>query len=349
MRALQMVAPHAPFELREVETPDPRPGQVLVKVGGAGACHSDLHLKDWDPEMLEQLGFSLPFTVGHENAGWVEAIGDGVTGLEIGQPVAVYGPWGCGSCHACRRSFENYCETPGVHGGMGGGLGIDGGMAEYLLVPSPRLLLPLGDLDPAQAAPLGDAALTPYHGIKRSLHKLRAGSTAVVIGIGGLGHMAVELLRELSPARIIAVDIDERKLQLARELGAHDVVPSDASAAETIRAMTGGLGAELVLDVVGNDATLATAAAAARVEGDLTILGIGGGTLPLSFFSVPYEVSVQTTYWGSATELMEVLDLARAGRISAKAATYSLDEATEIYERLERGDIDGRAVITPNR
>jgi alcohol dehydrogenase, propanol-preferring len=348
VRALQFVAPNQPFEMRDVPTPDPRPGEVLVKVGGAGACHSDLHIKEWPAEMIEQLGFSLPFTIGHENAGWVEALGDGVTGLEVGQPVAVYGPWGCGRCHACRHSSENYCEQPGEHGGMGGGLGIDGGMAEYLLVPSPRLLLPLGDLDPVQAAPLGDAALTPYHGIKRSLHKLRPGSSAVVIGIGGLGHMAVELLRELSPARIIAVDVDESKLKLAHELGAHETVHSDEGAVEAIRTITGGLGAELVLDVVGNDATLAMGAAAARVEGDLTILGIGGGSLPVSFFGVPYEVSIQTTYWGSATELMEVLDLARAGRLSARATTYSLEEAPEVYDRLAKGEVHGRAVITPH-
>lgn len=348
MRALQMTAPQQPFELREVEQPDPRPGQVLVKVGGAGVCHSDLHLQEWPGELLEAMGFTIPFTLGHENAGWVEALGDGVTGLEVGEPVAVYGPWGCGRCWNCRQSRENYCEQPGEHGGMGGGLGTDGGMAEHLLVPTPRLLVPLGDLDPVEAAPLSDAALTPYHAIKRSLPKLRAGSSAVVIGIGGLGHLAVELLRELSPARIVAVDVDPAKLELATELGAHEVVASDESAAETIRAMTGGRGAELVLDVVGNDATMALAAAVARVQGDLTVLGIGGGTLPVGFFSVPYEVSIQTSYWGSAAELMEVLDLARAGRLSATATTYPLDEAPAVYERLAAGDIQGRAVITPN-
>ncbi len=348
MRALQMTGPQQPFELRDVPQPDPGPGQVLVKVGGAGVCHSDLHLQEWEGDMLEAMGFSMPFTLGHENAGWVEALGDGVAGFEVGQPVAVYGPWGCGRCWNCRQSRENYCEQPGEHGGMGGGLGTDGGMAEYLLVPAPRLLVPLGDLEPTEAAPLSDAALTPYHGIKRSLPKLRAGSTAVVIGIGGLGHMAVELLRELSPATIIAVDVDPAKLELAGELGAHETVLSDESAAETIQGMTRGLGAELVLDVVGNDATLQLAAAVARQQGDLTILGIGGGTLPVSFFSVPYEVSIQTTYWGSAAELMEVLDLARAGRLAARATTYSLEEAPEVYDRLAKGEIQGRAVITPN-
>lgn len=349
MRALRLTAASQPFELVEVPQPDPGPGQVLVEVGGAGVCHSDLHLLEWPAEVLELGGLSPPFTIGHETAGWVAALGDGVSGLEVGQPVAVYGPWGCGRCRSCRASRENYCEQPGTHGGPGAGLGIDGGMAEYLLVPSPRLLVDLGDLDPVVAAPLGDAALTPYHAVKRSLHKLTAGSTAVVIGIGGLGHLAVELLRELSPATIVAVDIDPEKLRLAAELGCHETVASDEGAAETIRAMTAGRGAELVLDVVGTDATLALGAAVARQRGDLTILGIGGGTLPVSFFSVPYEVSIQTSYWGSLTELMEVLDLARAGRLTVRATTHPLEAAPEVYRRLARGEIQGRAVVTPGR
>lgn len=348
MRALQLVAAQQPFQLREIPQPDPRPGQVLLKVAGAGACHSDLHLQEWPGENLEALRFQLPFTLGHENTGWVEAMGDGVTGLEVGQPVAVYGPWGCGACWNCRQSRENYCDRQADIAGFGGGLGLDGGMAEYLLVPSPRLLLPLGDLDPIAAAPLGDAALTPYHAIKRSLPKLRAGSTAVVIGVGGLGHMAVELLRELTPARVLAVDIDETKLRLAAEIGAHDVVRSDEAAADAIRKLTNGAGAEVVLDIVGNDATLALAAAVVRPQGDLSIVGIGGGTLPLSFFAVPFEASVQTTYWGSATELMEVLELARAGRIGSRVTTFGLDQALDAYARLAAGQIEGRAVITPH-
>jgi alcohol dehydrogenase, propanol-preferring len=168
-----------------------------------------------------------------------------------------------------------------------------------------------------------------------------------VIGVGGLGHLAVGLLRELSPARIVAVDLDEEKLRLAGDLGAHEAVPSDASTAETIRAMTAGQGAELVLDVVGVDATLSMAAAMTRRQGDLTILGVGGGTLPVNFGLIPYEASVQTSYWGSATELMEVLDLARAGRIEVRTETFPLERATEAYDRLAAGEVQGRAVITP--
>ncbi len=343
-----MVGPNEDFAFRDVPDPDPRPGQVVVKVGGAGLCHSDLHLKEWPAEQLDQIGISLPFTLGHENAGWVDAIGDGVTGLEVGEPVAVYGPWGCGRCAQCRQGHENYCLRPELQAGMGGGLGLDGGMAPKLLVPDARLLVPLGDLDPVQAAPLSDAALTPYHAIKRSLPKLVAGSSAVVIGVGGLGHMAVALLRELTPARIIAVDLDEDRLQLATEIGAHETVKSDEDAADAIRAMTGGLGAELVLDVVGAQPTMDLAAAVVRVLGDLTVVGIGEGVLPLGFFTVPYEASVQTTYWGYATELMELLDLARQGRIEAKVTTFGLDEALDGYAKLAAGELTGRGVVVPN-
>jgi alcohol dehydrogenase, propanol-preferring len=346
MHAYQLVAWQRPAELREVPVPVPEAGEVLVKVGGAGACHSDLHLLEWP---AGQLPFDPPFTLGHENAGWVEALGAGVHDVQVGDPVLVYGPWGCGRCVPCRRSSENYCEHAAEIGAMGGGLGRDGGMAEYLLVPASRLLLPLGELDPREAAPLTDAALTPYHAIKRSLHKLGPGSHAVVIGAGGLGHMAVQLLDAIAPATIVAVDLSAEKLALAREVGAQETVRADADdAAEQIRAATRGRGAELVLDLVGSDATLALGAQAGRSEGDLALVGLAGGTYPLSFFSQAYELSVVTTYWGSAIELMEIVELARAGKIRAHVERFPLELAADAYAQLKRGEIDGRAVICPH-
>ena len=345
MLALQLTRWQHPPELREVAVPDPGPGEVLIKIGGAGACHSDLHLMEW-PE--GQLDFQPPFTLGHENAGWVEAIGAGVRGLQRGDAVAVYGPWGCGHCAACRRSSENYCERQRELRVMGGGLGLDGGMAEYMLVPSSRLLLPLGELDPREAAPLSDAALTPYHAIKRSLHKLSPGSTAVVIGVGGLGNMAVQILAAVSPAQIVAVDTSPAKLALAAEAGAAVTVEAGEGAAEQIQDATHGRGAELVIDVVGSDDTLALAAQSGRFEGDVALVGLAGGELPVSFFSQPYECSISTTYWGSAIELMEVLELARSGRIRTHVERFALRDAMEAYERLRRGDIAGRAVVCPH-
>jgi alcohol dehydrogenase, propanol-preferring len=344
MKAYQLTAWQSPPEIREVPVPEPGPGQVLVKVGGAGACHSDLHLMEWPEGTMD---FDLPFTLGHENAGWVEALGAGVGGLESGEAVAVYGPWGCGRCRACRRSAENYCERQAEIGAFGGGLGLDGGMAEYMLVPHSRLLVPLGDLDPRDAAPLSDAALTPYHAIKRSLHLLVPGSTAVVIGVGGLGHMAVQILRALSPAQVIAVDTSPEKLALAREVGAEETVESGEDAAEQIRELTGGRGAELVLDDVGADDTLALAREITRFEAHLTVVGLAGGKLQFAFGALPFESQLTIPYWGTAIELIEVLDLARTGRIRAHVERFPLDRVEDAYTRIREGTLDGRAVICP--
>lgn len=344
MQAFQLLAWQQPPQLREIPIPEPGPGEVLIKVGGAGACHSDLHMMEWP---AGQVPFDPPFTLGHENAGWVERLGAGVKSLEPGEAVAVYGPWGCGACRACRRSAENYCERQAEIAAMGGGLGRDGGMAEYMLVPSPRLLIGLGELDPREVAPLSDAALTPYHAIKRSLHKLVPGSSAVVIGVGGLGHMAVQILRAVSSARIVAVDSAPEKLDFASEVGADVTVSAGEGAAAAIRDATGG-GAELVLDIVGSDETLALAAQCGRFEGDVALVGLAGGTLAVSFFSQPYECSVSTTYWGSAIELIEVLELARAGKIKAHVQRFPLEQVSDVYERLRCGEIQGRAVICPH-
>lgn len=350
MKALRLTEWKSEPELVDVEEPSPGRGEVVIRVGGAGACHSDIHLmEDFEGDTLP---WGPPFTLGHENAGWVHELGDGVTGLEVGEAVAVYGPWGCGRCARCRVGFETYCENPTaapVPGG-GGGLGLDGGMAELMLIPDARFLVPLPEsLDPVHAAPLTDAALTPYHAIRRSLGKLVPGSTAVVIGVGGLGHMAVQILHAMTATRIIAVDQRQSALDLASEHGADLTFMSSPETAGEIREATpGGRGADVILDCVGSDSTLALGAAAARMMGDLTIVGIGGGTLPVAFFSIPYEVNVQTTYWGSRPELVEVLDMGARGLIQSNVSTFPLDRAPEAYDALKAGEVDGRAVIVPS-
>src|SRR5580692_1664107 len=256
MRAFQLVGWQKPPELREISVPEPGPGQVLLKIGGAGACHSDLHLME---APAGSKAFPFPFTLGHENAGWIEKLGPGTTGFAPDDPVIVYGPWGCGLCMNCRVGKENYCQKPGNI--KAGGLGSDGGMAPYLLVPATRFLIPLGTLDPREAAPLSDAALTSYHAVKRSLHVLGAGSTAVVIGAGGLGQMAIQVLRALSGATtVIAVDTSAEKLAIAKRMGADEVLVSGDEAVRRIKDITRGLGAELVLDLVGVKPTLTLAA-----------------------------------------------------------------------------------------
>jgi alcohol dehydrogenase, propanol-preferring len=345
MQALQLTAWKSPPEMRELPDPEPGPGQVVVKVAAAGACHSDLHLiHDFEPGMMP---YQLPFTLGHENTGTVAAVGTGVEHLEIGEPVAVYGPWGCGRCRRCHEGAENYCERAAELGGAGGGLGFDGGMSPYMLVPQARWLVPLGDLDPVEAAPLTDAGLTPYHAIKRSLHLLTGGSTAVVIGAGGLGHVAVQILKACSSAQVVAVDLRPEALELATAVGADHAVPSDESAAAAIRDLTGGRGAELALDCVGADPTIALAVQVTRPLGHATVVGIGGGSFAFSFFTVPYEVSLATTYWGTLPELDEVLALARRGQVQAHIERFTLDRAPEAYDKLAAGEVDGRAVITP--
>jgi alcohol dehydrogenase, propanol-preferring len=345
MQALRLPAWRHEPELVEVPDPEPGPGEVLVRIGGAGACHSDLHLMDEFTEGM--VGFEPPFTLGHENAGWVEARGPGVVGVEIGEPVAVYGPWGCGRCHQCVGGRENYCERQTAIGTMGGGLGRDGGMAPYMVVPSPRYLVPIGDLDPVDAAPLTDAGLTPYHAVKRSLPLLVPGSTACVIGAGGLGHMAVQILRATSPSTVVAVDTRHEALVLAADVGAQHVVAAGEDALTAILDATHGRGADLVLDFVGSDATLALGARVVRSLGHLTVVGLAGGTLPVSFFGIAYEASVATTYWGSIPELEEVLALAADHRIRAEVTAFPLSHANDAYAALREGKVRGRAVVVP--
>jgi propanol-preferring alcohol dehydrogenase len=350
VKALRLNSWKSDAVLEDVPVPDPGPGQVLIQVGASGACHSDLHLMhEFEPGTLP---WSPPFTLGHENAGWVHTLGTGVTGVEVGQPVAVVGAWGCGRCEHCLAGLETYCERPDlapVPSG-GGGLGMDGGMAELMLVESARHLVPLPDgLEVVEAAPLTDAALTPYHAVRRSLAKLGPGATALVIGVGGLGHLAVQVLKAVCAARVIAIDGREAAREHAVTLGADLAMSPGPDAAAQVRAATfEGRGVDVVLDFVGSDETLATGAQVVRQMGDLTIVGIAGGTLPVSFFGLPYETSVQTTYWGNRQELVEVLELASRGLLHAESTIYTLDDAPLAYRDLAHGNVRGRAVVVPN-
>ncbi|MEE1929637.1 NAD(P)-dependent alcohol dehydrogenase [Streptomyces sp. TRM 70351] len=345
MKAVQYREVGSAPEVVTVPDPEPGPGQVLLKVSAAGVCHSDIAVMEWPAEGFP---YELPMTLGHEGAGTVAAVGDGVAGVAEGDSVAVYGPWGCGRCPKCAEGKENYCLRAAGLRIFPPGLGRPGAMAEYLLVDDARHLVPLGDLDPVRTVPLTDAGLTPYHAVKRSLPKLTPGSTAAVIGAaGGLGHVAVQLLRALTSARVVALDVTEEKLELARAVGAHETVLSDEHAAGRVRELTGGLGADAVFDFVGVQPSVDTAGACAAVEADVTIVGIGGGTLPVGFGAQAYEVCVSAPYWGSRGELTEVLELARTGALDVHVETYALDEAPRAYARLHAGEVRGRAVILP--
>lgn len=348
MRALQFVNWKSDPELREVPKPVPGPGQVVIRIGGAGACHSDLHLlHDFEPGMMP---WQLPITLGHENAGWVDSVGRGVTTVAEGDAVAVYGPWGCGTCPRCRLGIETLCEHPELSysPGGGGGLGRDGGMADYMLVPFERFLVTLPEgLDPVVAAPLTDAGLTPYHAVRRSWPKMTPEATVLVIGVGGLGHMGVQLVKQTTAARVIAVDTKRDALDLAVQVGADHVLQSNDAVPSAVKELTHGRGADVVLDFVGAEQTIKAAMASARPLADVTVVGIAGGTFPWNFFSQAYEVSLTTTYWGSRPELVELFDLAARGLVHAEHTVYPLDHAAGAYEDLRAGRVRGRAVIVP--
>ena len=345
MRAFRLTAPHE-TELTITSQPEPGPGEVLVKVGAAGVCHSDLHIID----APANAGFPMPLTLGHENAGWVEAVGPGVTGWGRGEPVALYGISGCGQCRACLLGRENACQVNRIGGP---GFTRDGGMAEYVSVPA-KQLVPIGDLDVALAAPLTDAGLTPYHAIELSRDLLRPGATCVVIGVGGLGHMAVQILAATTATRIVAVDVKDEALALAKQIGAHAGIRSDDDAAAQIRALVGRSpgGVEVVLDFVCATPTLTLGASIVATGGRLTLLGLGGGSLTLApnaagWAGIPVETQVVMPFYGSRGELRDVIALAQAGLISPHIERFPLGNAPVAYERLQAGTLQGRAVILP--
>jgi propanol-preferring alcohol dehydrogenase len=344
MKAVQYRKVGAPPEVVDVEQPKPGPGQVLLKVTAAGLCHSDQFIMSL-PE--SEYIYGLPLTLGHEGAGVVAALGDGVDYPAVGDSVAVYGPWGCGRCIKCSQGKENYCVNAERLNIRPPGLGAPGAMAEYLLVDSARHLVPLGDLDPVKNVSLTDAGLTPYHAIKNSITKLGAGSTAVVIGTGGLGHVGIQILRAITGARVIALDVNQEKLDLAKDVGAHEAILSNEAAPGKIKDMTDGQGASAVFDFVGAGPTVKIAAASAAAEADIQVVGIGGGSLPVGFGSPAYDVTVRAPYWGSRSELIEVLELAQRGQVSVEIETFSLDEAPKAYQLLHDGKIRGRAVVVP--
>jgi propanol-preferring alcohol dehydrogenase len=246
--------------------------------------------------------------------------------------------------------MENRCEQcAGELGGHGGGVGRDGGLADYMIVPAVRHLVGIGDLDAALAAPLTDAALTPYHAIRRCADQLTPGSTALVIGVGGIGHMAIQLLTALSPVRIVAVDVRDDALELASRAGAHAVVSALGLAPGRLRAEIGRRGAGVVLDCVASDSTLALAAGAVSIGGDVCYLGRGGGSLAVNPGRLPFECSVMLPSWGTLPELAEVVELARSGAIHAEVERISLEQTVEAYGRLRCGELRGRAVAVPTQ
>jgi NAD+-dependent secondary alcohol dehydrogenase Adh1 len=330
---------HQPLEFVERPVPEPsQPTDVLVRIGGAGVCATDLHAIEG---LMEMAGVTLPRVLGHENAGWVEEVGDGVTTVAKGDAVLVYPPFSCGLCVPCRRGNDMHCVRHQFTG-----LTVDGGFADYVLVAERSLVrLPEG-VEPAAVAPHSDAGLTAYHAVRRMAHLAVPGTTAVVIGVGGVGHIALQLLHELGSSATIAVDTDARRRALASELGADDVLEGDGSVA-AVREITGGRGADLVFDLVGTDQSHADSTAMLARGGTYSVIGYGGMITIPSGAMVGSEHAVVGNLVGTWIDLWELMQLHAAGRIVLKTETHRLDDVNDVLAKLREGEVTGRAVLVP--
>ncbi|QLD88593.1 alcohol dehydrogenase catalytic domain-containing protein [Natronomonas salina] len=331
MRAARFY-PGEGLRIEDVPRPEVGPGEVLVEVAACGVCHSDLHVLDGDLPLTE------PRTLGHEVAGTVAETGEGV-GLDVGTDVAVFGGWGCRNCEVCARGDDQLCNLTNWLG-----IGHDGGYAEYVRVPTADYCLPLDGLDPVEAAPLTDAALTPYRAIEKA--DVGPGDCVALVGIGGLGEFGVQLSR-LRGCYTVAVDRDPAKLRRAESIGADATVDTSGSVPGEIRDAASGP-VDAVVDFVGVDATLQWGVNVLGADGRLVLAGIGGGSVDFSWNPlVGSEVTYRTVQWGTPAELRSVLDLARQDRLETRTERVGIDEVPATLERLEAGDVDGRAVVVP--
>ncbi|MER6081012.1 NAD(P)-dependent alcohol dehydrogenase [Streptomyces sp. NPDC001833] len=349
-RAVRLTRWGGPPVLTELARPTPAGEEVLVRVEAAGLCRSDLHVVDAAPGGLP---YRIPFTLGHEVAGRVLERGPRAVGPAVGERVVVYGPWGCGRCANCVAGAENYCdrrpELDRELAGTGAGLGRDGGMADTVLVPSGRLLVPVGELDAVQAAPLTDAGLTAYHAVTAAGRHLTDGASVVVLGVGGLGHLAVQILRATTTAQVLAVDVREEALALADACGAHVATLLRPDTARVLRARTSGTGAAAVLDFVGSRSSLELAVAVLRAGGELVVVGSGGGELTVRKpGALPPGTRISLPFWGTVPELERVVALAREGALHVEVERYPLSSAPEAFDRLRAGAVRGRAVVVPD-
>ncbi|WP_024804240.1 NAD(P)-dependent alcohol dehydrogenase [Nocardia sp. BMG51109] len=346
MRALQLTGPGT-MEVREVPVPEVGPNDLLVRVGAVGICHSDLYVLE--------LPFALPnpLIMGHEVAGTVAAVGSAVGGIAEGERGLIYLCWSCGMCRECVSGNENVCRAAGRTAMPPcPGLGPDGGMAEYIRVPASSFVAIGDDLEFGAAAPLADAALTSYHAVRGAREQLYPGATAVCIGIGGLGHVAVQILKTTDAVRVIAVDVGPDKLELAAECGADLGLLAGADTAAEILELTGGRGAEAVFDFVGTDATAGLAVRAVAPNGAYRMVGLGGGAPELTAGPAggpgwPWGATVRKSYGGTKSDLIAAVELARAGRVRVAVERFDLTEGRVAFDRLARGEIRGRAVLIP--
>ena len=341
-RAYRLTGPGR-AEVVELPRPAPGPDEVLLRVLAAGVCRTDLALLRSDGD-----GLPLPVTLGHEIVGEVIALGEGVAGPARGAVVAVYELLGCGRCAACERGRDNVCRDV-----VPGAIGVtrDGGMADHVVVPA-RNLVALGDVDPVRAAPLTDAGMTALHAVERARSLLEPAATAVVIGIGGLGHLAVQFLRATSEVRVLAVDVDRVRLDFAADIGADDGVLTGPDAGEAVRTANAGRKVDVVYDFVGTQETLDLAAEVTGRGGAVVVTGGGGGRLTITARmgaggAPDREVSMVHTFGGARDDLVRALALAESGSVRTHVAVSDLAAAGQVLADLEEGKVLGRAVLVP--
>ncbi len=347
MKAFRLVAWGQPPEFVDVSRPDPGPGEVLVAMRGAGLCRSDLDVMDQKPgsEPFAAV-IAAGFTLGHENAGFVAGWGAGVTDMAEGEAVVVHHVRSCGHCTFCLDGVEQACMTF-ARGAvtLTRGIGLDGGLAEYMVVPRHELVK-IGALSPEDSAPLTDAGVTAYRAVRSALHCLKPGSSALVIGLGGLGFYGVQFLRLLTPARIIGTDPVPERLRLAQLAGADAVFLGDGDSRERIMELTGGRGADVILDFVGSNATLALSAAVSRPMGRIVLVGLGGGTMPVGWGHLATGAEFAISLGSSRSDLAEVCALAAQGKLRHETELFAFEDVALAYERLRAGTLSGRAVVT---
>jgi NAD+-dependent secondary alcohol dehydrogenase Adh1 len=341
MRAARLHAYHQPLTLDGVDEPRiDGPFDVIVRIGAAGLCRTDLHIQEG--QWAEKSGVTLPYTPGHENAGWVHEIGSAVTNVAVGDTVIVHPFISCGLCGPCRAGDDMHCLN-----GSFPGINRDGGFAD-LLQTSARSVVKLDpSLAPKEIAALADAGLTAIHAVKKAIPILGPGTRAVVIGAGGLGHIGIQCLKEMTSAEIIVVDPSEPALTLAGELGADRTVKVDGSHVDTVREMTDGLGAEAIIDFVGEKGAVNDGVAMIRDGGFYYVIGYGENIDIPTIDVISREISFIGNLVGTYTDLVDLMTLTAQGKVSLHTTTYPLDAINDAMADLDGGRLRGRGILIP--
>ncbi|GAA1205771.1 NAD(P)-dependent alcohol dehydrogenase [Prauserella alba] len=341
MKAVRLHEYHRQPTIEQV--PDPEitgPFDVIVKIGGAGVCRTDLHIIE--EQWRDKSGVTLPYTIGHENAGWVHAVGSAVSNVAPGDTVILHPTPTCGLCRACRAGDDMHCQDNAFPG-----IDSDGGMAEYLKTSARACIKLDPSTRPEDVAALADAGITAYHAVRKAAALLPPGTTCVVNGAGGLGHIGIQSLAALTATRIVVVDRKPEALKLAEQLGAHETVQADGSHVDTVLDLTGGHGAEVVLDFVAEQGAQQDAFAMTRRAGSHFVIGYGSNIDIPTIDIISTERSVIGNLVGTYNDLVELMVLAEAGQVSLHTKQYPLDAALDALADLDAGVVSGRAILVP--